>query len=976
MTPKVSRIPFSNHFVRRWFGVVFFFCLACVNVWGQRVVLQMNNDWAFLRGDVADGAAPNLNDSRWIAATIPHIMQLEKKHCGGNIIYDGVGWYRRYFMLPQTYRNKRVVVEFEGVMKNCDVFFNGHHVGSHDGGYMGFTIDLTPYIRWDVQNVIAVRVDSADDPLTPPGKPQGNMDFYYYSGIYRDVRMVLTEKVFITDPLQENVVAGGGQFVTFPHVNREQATVRVATHVRNASEIACKMTLETVLKDQSGHTVATAQSQISLAAGATFTDKQEMVVNHPLLWHPYTPHLYTLHTRLLKGRHTIDHISQQIGIRTIRYTTDGFYINGEPLYLRGANRHQAFPNVGDAVSNSMQERDVILLKQGGYNAARAAHYPQDPAFLEACDRHGLLVVECIPGWQFYNPDSTFIHRLFEVGQQMVRRDRNHPSVVLWETALNESRYPVTLAEEIQRIVHAEYPGDQMYTAGDYLGNTDKIDCYDVFYKQVERYPRDGNVMSNFPEDFISVKPLLTREWGDGAGRKPRVSLTENEQEQLNQCKSRIVQLCGKGYFDWCMLDANPHMAGHFLWSFNDYARGSQEKTLYCGVVDINRYPKFCYYMLQSMRDPSVSQAGLYDGPMVYIASYNAGSQFVSSTREITVFSNAEEVRLYRNGKLLGRKTRQEQAPLFMPVVNRGGSPLYVFDAGHYEAGTLKAEAYIGGKMVAVHTVSTPGPAHHLKVTLKTDGIQPVADGSDMIPVYIEACDESGNRVYDASSRVTLKVEGEGTLIGDNIPRIGINPQYLEGGVGFAFVRTTRKAGRITVQAFSEGLLAGKASLKTKRSSQAYLADGVHTAFLGNEEEGVVQKQSLWEKEILAKKPIPVASVKVESSHSNYPVENLIDGNERTWWIAGDARTPHVVTLSLNDVTYVTACRLMFQKDSSSYLHKVETSVDGAHWDMLFERECTGWEFKPVSVKRKIRHLRITIESVSEGLPGMAEVTLF
>ena len=247
MAPKVSRIPFSNHFVRRWFGVVFFFCLACVNVWGQRVVLQMNNDWAFLRGDVADGAAPNLNDSRWIAATIPHIMQLEKKHCGGNIIYDGVGWYRRYFMLPQTYRNKRVVVEFEGVMKNCDVFLNGHHVGSHDGGYMGFTIDLTPYIRWDVQNVIAVRVDGADDPLTPPGKSQGNMDFYYYSGIYRDVRMVLTEKVFITDPLQENVVAGGGQFVTFPHVNREQATVCVATHVRNASETACKMTLETVL---------------------------------------------------------------------------------------------------------------------------------------------------------------------------------------------------------------------------------------------------------------------------------------------------------------------------------------------------------------------------------------------------------------------------------------------------------------------------------------------------------------------------------------------------------------------------------------------------------------------------------------------------------------------------------------------------------------------------------------------------------
>ena len=973
----------SNHSVLslgkaypRLFVIALLLFLAWASTNAQRVVLHMNNDWAFHRGDVADGAAPTLDDSHWTAATMPHIMQLEKKHCGGNIIYDGIGWYRRYFKLPQSYRHKRVAVAFEGVMKNCTVYLNGHLEGTHHGGYMGFTIDLTPHLRWDGQNVLALRVESADDPLTPPGKPQGNMDFYYYSGIYRDVRMVLTDKVYITDALQEDVVAGGGQFVTFPHVDHQQATVRVATHLRNASLSAAELTLVTDLKDEAGRIVATAQSQLALASGATHTVSHDMVVNQPALWHPYTPHLYTLHTRLMQGRRTIDDLSQAIGIRTIRFTNDAFYINGEPLYLRGANRHQAYANVGDAASNSMQERDVILLKQGGYNAVRAAHYPQDPAFLEACDRHGLLVVECIPGWQFFNPDSTFINRLFEVGRQMVRRDRNHPSIVLWETALNESRYPVSLAEEIQRMVHAEYPGDQLYTSDDYLGNEDKKDCYDVFYKQVTRYPRDGNVMSNFPEDFIAIKPQLTREWGDGAGSKPRVSITENEEEQLKQCKSRIVQLCGKGYFDWCMLDANPHMAGHFLWSFNDYARGSQEQTLYCGVVDINRYPKFCYYMLQSMRDATVSQAGLYNGPMVHIASYNAGPQFVSSSREITVFSNAEEVRLYRNGHLLGSQTRQARAPLYQPVVDRGGSPLFVFDAGTYEAGTLKAEAYIGGKVVATHTVSTPGAPHHLKVTLKTDGIQPVADGSDMIPVYIEVCDAAGNRVYDAASRIRLQVEGEGTLIGDSIPRIGINPQQTEGGVGFAFVRTTRKAGRITVHATCDGLVAGKASVKTKRATLPVLPDGTHPAFDGNEEDGAVQKASGWEKEILAKTPIPIAKVEVASSHSMYPAQNLTDGNDRSWWIAGDAHTPQVVTLSLNDITYVTACRIMFQKDSSSYLHKVETSTDGVHWQLLFERECTGWEFKPVRVKRKIRHLRITIERVSEGLPGMAEVTLF
>ena len=968
-------IPLEKAIGKRIVSLALVCCLSAM-AWAERTVLQMNNNWAFHRGETAGSQAPSTDDSHWMPATLPHVMQLEKKHCGGGSIYDGVGWYRRYFNLPGKYAGKRVVVEFEGVMKNCEVYLNGHLLTTHHGGYMGFVADLTPHIQWNGTNVLAVRVTAADDPLTPPGKPQAGMDFYYYSGIYRDVRMVITDKVFITDPLQEDVVAGGGQFVTFPKVSRQQAVVHVDTHTRNLTGESRSLTLHATLKDEAGHTVATAITDFTLAAQGTHTVSQDLSVDHPALWHPYTPHLYTLHTRLLQGRRTIDATTQQVGIRTIRYTTDGFFINDEPLYLRGANRHQAYPNVGDAASNSMQERDVISLKQGGYNAVRAAHYPQDPAFLDACDRHGLLVVECIPGWQFFNPDSTFINRLFEVGRQMVRRDRNHPSVVLWETALNESRYPLSLANDIQRIVHAEYPGDQMYTAGDYLGNEDKIDCHDVFYKQVKGYPRDGNVMSNFPEDFIAVKPVLTREWGDGAGFKPRVSLMENEEEQLKQCMSRIVQLCGDGYFDWCMLDANPHMAGHFLWSYNDYARGSQDETMYSGVVDINRYPKPCYYMLQSMRDASVSQPGLYEGPMVHIASHNAGAQYASSTHDITVFSNAEEVRLYRNGRLLGTQTRKERAPLYAPVVARGGSPLYVFDAGNYEAGTLRAEALIGGKVVATHETATPGPAHHLKVTIKTDGIEPLADGSDMVPVFVEVCDEAGTRVYDASSQVTFRVEGEGSLIGDGIPRIAVNPQQTEGGVGFAFVRTTRKAGRITVHAAAEGLQPGKATVRTRRSPQPRLADGTHTAFTGNEEDGVVQKQSLWEKKILAMTPLPIAAVKVGSSHNSYPAENLTDRNDRSWWIAANAQLPHVVTLSLKEPTYVTACRIMFQKDSSSYRHKVETSADGTQWDPLLERECTGWDFKPVGVGRKIQHLRITIEGVSEGLPGMAEVTLF
>ena len=183
-----------------------------------REILDMNTDWAFYRGEVEEGSRTELDDSGWMPVTLPHIMQLETKHCGGNSIYDGIGWYRRYFKLPAKYKDKRIVVSFEGVMTNCDVYLNGQKLTEHHGGYMGFVADLTDRIDWNGNNVLAVRVSAEPDPLTPPGKPQDKMDFYYYSGIYRDVRMVVTDKVYITDPLQEDIVAAGGQFVTFPEV--------------------------------------------------------------------------------------------------------------------------------------------------------------------------------------------------------------------------------------------------------------------------------------------------------------------------------------------------------------------------------------------------------------------------------------------------------------------------------------------------------------------------------------------------------------------------------------------------------------------------------------------------------------------------------------------------------------------------------------------------------------------------------------
>lgn len=944
-----------------------------------REVQRIHTAWAFWQGDIDCGAQLTCDETQWQAVSLPHIMQLEPKHCGGNAIYQGIGWYRRHFRLPASFQGKRVVIHLEGVMKNCTMYLNGHLLTEHHGGYVGMTVDLTPHLAWQADNVLAIRVDASDDPLTPPGKPQGRMDFYYYSGIYRDVWLEATSPLYITDPLEEDIVAGGGQRISIPSADRQQAVVEISTHTRNRTSQRQQLTLETVLQDARGRTVKHTATPLTMEAQGQATTQQQLTVAKPHLWHPYSPYLYTLVTRLKSGRKVLDETHQTIGLRTIRYTAqNGLWINGERLYLRGANRHQAYANVGDAASNSMQERDVIALKRGGFNAVRAAHYPHDPAFLDACDRHGLLVVECIPGWQFYNRDSTFIRRLYQVEREMIRRDRNHPSIVLWETALNESRYPVSLARELQEIAHAEMPTDQMYTAGDYLGNEEMEPYYDVFYKQVARYPHDGNVMSNYPEDMLHIKPLLTREWGDGVGIKPRASLTENEEELLRQCTSHMEQLEGKGYFDWCMLDANPYMGGHFVWSYNDYARGVEQETLYCGMVDINRWPKPCYYLLQSMRDASISQPGLYQGPMVHIASWNSGANYTSSTSAITVFSNCDEVRLYRNDQLIGQQRRKDRAHLYPHVTGKGGSPLYVFDAGHYQAGTLRAEALIGGRVVATHQVRTPEAPHHIQIELPHDGIQPVADGSDMIPIYVKICDKNGTLVPDAQHQVSITISGEGQLIGQGDTHAQVSPQQVEGGVGYALIRTTQHAGRIRITASAPGLADGQATLRTTRSHARELPDGTHPHYQGLAPTAIQSADSLllWQESVLQRTPLPVVHVEATSQQALYPVQHITDHNDQTWWIAGDDRMPQTITLSLEEPRQVEAIRIRFLKDSSTYAHRIETSDDGVHWTPLTTRTCTGWDFKPLPVHRRLRHLRLIITQVSESQPALCGIDLY
>jgi beta-galactosidase/beta-glucuronidase len=242
---------------------------------------NFNSNWAFYRGDLQNAEKKEFNDKDWFAVTIPHTMRLEKKHNGGGDIYQGIGWYRRYFRISPTYKNKKIEIYFDGVQSNCEVFLNGEKLKSHYGGYIGFVVDLTDKIKFDADNVLAVRVSSLDDPLTPPGKPQTKLDFNYYGGIYRNVKMRITNKLYISDPLEADKIAGGGVFITYSNVSKKSAEVNVKTHVINETATKTDTKLLTLLKDNSGNIVAKAESLSNIESNTDHIFEQSLTIINP-----------------------------------------------------------------------------------------------------------------------------------------------------------------------------------------------------------------------------------------------------------------------------------------------------------------------------------------------------------------------------------------------------------------------------------------------------------------------------------------------------------------------------------------------------------------------------------------------------------------------------------------------------------------------------------------------------------------------
>lgn len=760
----------------------------------MRTIYSLSQDWRFRRGSARGAHRVDFPARGWERVAVPHCVKICPTNASGGRNYQGPAWYRKRFRIPAAHRGQKLFLEFEGAMQVADVWLNGKKLCTHHGGYTPFTIDITDRAAFAETNLLAVRVDNSDEFDTPPGKPQGHLDFTYEGGLYRDVQLTAKDRLHITDPGIANEKAGGGIFVTYPSITSRRATVEVKTHVRNEHKKAMEFGLRHALMGPDGDPVAECETPATLAAGCAEHLKAELVVKAPRLWHPHHPHLYRLETELAVDGVVVDRETTRIGLRTIRFDAEkGLYLNGRRIKLPGGNYHQTGLYVGNAWPRSMQWRDARKLREAGFLHIRAAHYLLNKAFMDACDELGLMVTVAAPGWQWYRSGGIFEERAFRNVREIVRRDRNHPCVLFWEPILNESdgawidgnhtEMVEIMTPEFQKrvheITHEEYPVEPCYTASDH-GPTDITYVAHAFNKL--DYPHVAGVNRK--------RPYWIREY---CGGPPDNWTDQNTPHRCSRAwgeHAMLVQAAGYAARNTGMYGL-PRLAGFDLWPAIEHNRGYHANPCYGGALDLYRIPKFSYHFFRSQMDPRVSVPGLDLGPNLYIANW--WSFF--SPRDVVVFSNCDKVRLFINGKKVAEKGPDRVKLPHPPFTFRD-----LLRLRPHARSELKAEGLIRGKVAAVHIRHSPGATRRLELVPDSMGRDLVADGADLVMVHCRAVDDLGHVVPHTadSAQVHVSVEGEGRLVGG--PENDANPTHLECGEKGFLVQSTTKPGKVTVRA--------------------------------------------------------------------------------------------------------------------------------------------------------------------------------
>ncbi len=758
-----------------------------------RQAYSMNIAWRFIKSDVANAETPGFDDSEWEVVSLPHGVEYLPLEASGGVNYQGPAWYRKHFTPDDQLKGKKLFLHFEAIMGKCKVWVNGQLASEHYGGYLPVIADVSNLLRFGEDNVIAVKADNSDDPLFPPGKPQNMLDFTYFGGIYRDCWLIAHNNAYITDANYENEIAGGGLFVSFDKVSEKSAIVNLKLHVRNDEKENFSGSVNFQLMDKNGNEVISTSDNLKIPTGKASYSIQQLNVKLPMLWSPDSPDLYHLNIRIKdkKGK-IIDGYMQRIGIRSIEFKQkDGLWINGKPYNgkIMGTNRHQDFAVIGHALPNSMQWRDAKKLRDAGMEVIRT-HYVIDPAFMDACDELGLFALVETPGWQFWNNTPIFGERVYSDIRNMIRQNRNHASLFFWEPILNETYYPKDFAKNAAEICEQEYPYPYSEAACD--DGADGAEYFSLLLRPTRNLSPD--------------KTYFVREWGDNVddwnaqNSDSRTARGWGEVPMLVQARHYA-----EGYEYICSYSSQ--VVGGCFWHSFDHQR-SHSDPFYGGMMDAFRQPKTSYYMFMSQRDTVKRDLIAETGPMVYIAH----EMTPFSPKDVTVYSNCDEVRLtvFKDGKQYIEKKDSEDVAMPSPIIVFKD----VFDfmackrlarAKKQDDCYLLAEGLIKGKVVASYKQHPAERPDHIRLRLDNNGLDLIANGSDLVTVIAEVVDKRGTVKRLNNSSIKFNIEGEGRLIGDET--IEANPRSISWGSAPILVQSTTKAGeiRITASILHEGI---------------------------------------------------------------------------------------------------------------------------------------------------------------------------
>ena len=778
---------FSQTLVKLWI----FFSIAALLPAMAGQDIRFSDGWKFYLGDATNAQQPSFSDGSWASVYLPHTPRIELNDATSSI-YMGVCWYRKSFTPGPSLQGKKIFLEFQGAMQTAQVYINGSLAATHLGGYTPIVLDITSLTTFGSANIIAVRLDNNASISYPPGS--NDVDFLYFGGLYRDAYLHCTDSLHISNAILANIPGGGGIAVSYPSVSASSATVQVKTHVVNESKSSRSCVLTTVLFTSAGQQAGTSSTTQAIAAGASFSFTQSINVTNPQLWHPDHPNLYTVRSQVFDNTRLADTASTVIGIRTISFSkANGFQINGQRLIFRGANRHQAYPYIGNSAPASAQYRDALRLKEYGFNFVRMSHYTQSQSFVDACDKLGIMGSACLPGWQYFSTSADFSSNSAAALRDMMRWYRNHPSVILWESMPNESSPSTAYLTAMQSAAKEEIPGG--YTAGEEGNN-----ILDVFISSSQHGVRS----------YAGSRPCVISEYGDWdigpclfqdpiTGCADRVSRSDGEAAMLTQAFNMDTSLSANRALSW--------LSGDALWSAFDYQTWNYDPLTTSGALDIFRIPKYAAYFFQSQRSPTVMLPGVNLGPMVFIAS----QWTASSSKTVRVFSNCEQVSLYLNGSLVAT-----QSPI---TGSRVEHPRFEFSIPSFQSGTLKANGLIGGAVAATHSVTTPLAASKLAVTIDTAGLPFAADGSDIAIVYASVQDANGTTVPTAANSVTFSV------IAGQADLIGVNPVAAQAGIAAILLRSGTAPGAITVNAAATDLTGGSSSVAVVSTPSTQAASG-------------------------------------------------------------------------------------------------------------------------------------------------------